>query len=222
MNVLVVAAHPDDEALGCGATIARHVANGDSVSVAFMTDGVGARRGVGPDAASRRAACDKALSELGVSRSWHYPFPDNGMDTVPLLEIIEAVEVTAREISPDRIYTHHATDLNIDHRLTHQAVLTAFRPTPQARFQAIMAFETASSTEWSAQGASDSFQPDHFIDITAFLDAKLSALAAYDEEMRQFPHPRSPEAIRALAQWRGSTAGLEAAEAFKTIRWIQR
>ena len=222
MNVLVVAAHPDDEALGCGATIARHVANGDSVSVAFMTDGVGARRGVGPDAGSRRGACDRALSALGVTRSWHYEFPDNQMDTVPLLEIIEAIEMVARDYLPDRIYTHHANDLNIDHRLTHQAVLTAFRPTPQASVEAIMTFETPSSTEWSAQTGATSFQPDHFIDITLFLDAKLSALAAYDEEMRPFPHPRSPEAIRALAQWRGAAAGLQAAEAFKTIRWIQR
>lgn len=222
MNILVVAAHPDDEALGCGGTIARHVAAGHTVGIVFMTNGVGARRGEGPDAASRHAACAKALSALGVARSWFYDFPDNGMDTVPLLDIIASIEATAREFPPIRIYTHHSNDLNSDHRLTHQAVVTAFRPLPCARYEALLAFETPSSTEWSAECGVGAFQPDRFVDISPHLDTKLAALAAYDEEMRAFPHPRSPEAIRALARWRGASSGLMAAEAFTTVRWIDR
>lgn len=220
MKVLVVAAHPDDEVLGCGGTIARHVANGDQVCAMFLTDGVGAR-GQGDDVAvRRREACQRASAILGITADRHEGLPDNELDGLPLLGVVRAVEFAVLKIKPDIVYTHHAGDLNIDHRIAHQAVSTACRPVPGSTVKAIYAFEVPSSTEWGSDGDLV-FRPNHFVDISKMLETKMTALEAYAEEMRPFPHPRSMKAVRALAQWRGATVGLVAAEAFMTVRRIE-
>jgi LmbE family N-acetylglucosaminyl deacetylase len=228
MRVLVVAAHPDDEALGCGGTIARHVRVGDEVSATFMTDGVGARVATDPGEAlermaegrSRSLAAKQAARILGVASVDWIDLPDNQMDSVPLLAVVKVVAHAVSALQPDIIYTHHGGDLNIDHRITHQAVMTACRPMPGSSVKAIYAFEVPSSTEWAPESMQP-FRPNHFVDISATLDAKLDALAAYEEEMRAFPHARSIEAVRALAAWRGASVGLKAAEAFMTLRRIE-
>lgn len=221
-RILVVAAHPDDEALGCGGTIARHGAEGDSVTVAFLTDGVGARNeatGGSTDSHARCAAAAKAADVLGVEPPVFLNFPDNRLDTVTLLDIVQAIEGVVRKIRPSRIYTHHSGDLNVDHRLCHQAVITATRPMPGRSVRAIYGFEVPSSTEWMF-GSRCPFQPNRFVDVSAFVTAKLAALQCYEDEMRPFPHPRSARAVEALAVWRGATAGLDAAEAFTVIRQV--
>lgn len=228
-SVLCVCAHPDDEVLGCGGTIARHVANGDSVTVIFMSDGVTSRDyGPSVDVADvtreRQDACEKAMTILGVSFWEATVFPDQKFDSVPLLNIIKSIEffcekrAAVRDIKPQIIYTHHLGDLNADHRITAQAVLTAFRPLPGSSVEAIYGFEVPSSTEWGL----DPFVPDTFVDVTSYLPRKMEALRAYDVEMREFPHPRSYEAVSSLARWRGSIAGLKLAEAFKAYRRIER
>lgn len=219
-NTLVVAAHPDDEALGCGGTIASLVAAGNHVHVVFLTDGVGARatKASSPEANRRREAAVAAGRILGVSSAVHLDFPDNRLDTVALIDVVQAVERIVRDIRPDTIYTHHADDLNIDHRVCHQAVLTACRPQPGHMVKAIFGFEIASSTEWAF--SSPAFDPRYFVDITDHLDTKLESLAAYQDEMRPAPHPRSAASIDALAHWRGATVGYEAAEAFSVVRQI--
>ncbi|WP_308916534.1 PIG-L deacetylase family protein [Jannaschia sp. LMIT008] len=214
-DVLVVAAHSDDEALGCGGTIARHAGAGDRVRLLFLTDGVGARGDGG--AAPRRDAARAAAAVLGAADVVQLDFPDNRIDAVPLLDVVQAIEGAAG--APDLIYTHHGGDLNVDHRICHRAVLTAFRPMSGSPVRAILGFEVASSTEW-AFGTPDPFQPQHFVDIAATLDAKMRALDCYAAEMRDFPHPRSARALRALAEWRGASVGLAAAEAFTVIRQI--
>lgn len=219
-TVLVVAAHADDEALGCGGTIARHAAAGDAVHVVFMTDGVGSRRGdVAPEAARRHAARDRALAVLGVQSTLAFSWPDNEMDSVPLLAIVRPLEAHIERLQACIVYTHHAGDLNVDHRVVHQAVMTACRPLPGTSVREILCFEVLSSTEWSPPGL-PAFLPNVAIDISATWGLKLQALQAYAEELRQSPHSRSLAHVEALAIHRGHSHGLSKAEAFVQVRRI--
>lgn len=219
--VLAVVAHPDDEALGCGGTLARHISAGDRVRIIFLADGEGARSAAdNRDMEKRKAMAQKACAKLGVTELTFLDFPDNRMDSVPRLEIIQKLEEAVDKEIPDIIYTHHSGDLNIDHRIAHDVVLTAFRPTPECRVRVIRCFEVLSSTEWGSPRAA-SFVPDHFIDISRFIEAKMQALQAYEPEMRSFPHSRSLSHVEALARHRGSCVGLPCAEAFSTVRTIE-
>lgn len=220
-NVLVVAAHADDEALGCGGTIARHVEEGDAVHLVFMADGVHSRtESSEADFARRIEASKRALSTLGILFSQSLELPDNKMDSVPLLEIVQRLEPIIQEIQPSVIYTHHHGDLNIDHQLTQAAVMTACRPVPGSSVREIYGFEVLSSTEWATQQGSP-FLPDYFVDITQQLRTKLDALEAYAEEMRKTPHSRSMAHAEVLAHHRGYSVGVNAAEAFEVYRIIR-
>jgi len=219
-KVLVVAAHADDEALGCGGTIARHVAEGSSVHLVIMADGVSSRPKVeSADAGSRMDAAREAQKILGIAGITPFELPDNQMDSFPFLEIVRILERLIDELSPTLIYTHHHGDLNIDHRITNQAVLTACRPVPNHCVREIREFEVLSSTEWSFS-SQPVFVPNVFIDITGYLDTKLAALAAYEAEMRPSPHSRSLLHAEALARHRGYSVGFAAAEAFMLTRAV--
>ena len=220
-TVLLIAAHADDEALGCGGTVARHVEEGDVVHLVLMADGVHSRKEASKeDLTQRIAASKRAQSILGVSSARSLDLPDNKMDSVPLLEIVQRLEPIIDEIQPSVIYTHHHGDLNIDHRLTHAAVMTACRPLPDLSVREIYGFEVLSSTEWAIQKTSP-FLPDYFVDITQHLRIKLDALDAYAEEMRQSPHSRSITHAEVLAHHRGYSIGVDAAEAFEVYRIIR-
>lgn len=219
--VLVVAAHTDDEALGCGGTIARHVAEGDVVYAVFMADGVTSRDEVNEsDIASRNDAAENARKTLGIKENFYLGLPDNRLDSLPLIEVIKQLEPIILKIKPNVIYTHHHGDLNVDHRVTHEAVLTACRPVPGSSVREIYAFEVMSSTEWSTTNK-EPFVPNHYVDITLYQQPKLEALLAYKHEIRDAPHSRSLENLKHLAHHRGHTAGLIAAEAFVTVRTIR-
>ena len=219
-TILVVAAHPDDEALGCGGAVARHVSEGNEVYVLFMTNGVGARHtSCEADAELRNDGAEAARKILGVKRYIYNDFPDNQLDTVALLTLTQAVESVIREIKPNIIYTHHHGDLNIDHRRTHEAAMTACRPQPNFCVKEIYAFEVVSATEWSTPQAAP-FLPNHFVDITDYLDLKMKSIEAYSEEMRGAPHSRSLDNLLALAKYRGCSVGLNQAEAFIQIRRV--
>lgn len=219
-TILVIAAHSDDEALGCGGTIAKHVAGGDDVHVVFMADGVSSREGENSIDFSKRTSSMVAAAEiLGISSTNCLGFPDNKMDTIPLLEIIKSLEIVIDKIAPEVIYTHHYGDLNIDHRLTHQAVMTACRPTPNSCIKKILAFEVVSSSEWSTPGVLP-FIPNYFVNISDYLETKISSLNAYSQEMHLAPHSRSIKNIEYLAKHRGFCVGSNAAEAFEVIRII--
>lgn len=228
MRVLVVAAHPDDEVLGCGATIARHAKAGDAVRILILAEGVTSRRPkrqVRRDAAplgSVRRSARLANRRLGVADVVLHGFSDNRMDGMDLLDVVKVVEKHLEEFGPDTVYTHHAGDLNVDHRIAHQAVLTACRPLPGSAVARILCFEVPSSTEWQAPGSGPSFAPNWFSDVSDTLPAKLDALRAYAGEMRKWPHARSLDAVSHLARWRGATIGVAAAEAFVLARAIVR
>ena len=209
------------EALGCSGTVARHVEEGDVVHLVLMADGVHSRKEASKeDLTQRIAASKRAQSILGVSSARSLDLPDNKMDSVPLLEIVQRLEPIIDETQPSVIYTHHHGDLNIDHRLTHAAVMTACRPLPDLSVREIYGFEVLSSTEWAIQ-KTPPFLPDYFVDITQHLRIKLDALDAYTEEMRQPPHSRSITHAEVLAHHRGYSIGVDAAEAFEVYRIIR-
>ena len=217
-SILIVAAHPDDEVLGCGGTIAKLADQGATVRVAFLADGVFSRLGEKEiqqlELIARRAAAQTACETLGVKSVSFGDFPDNRMDTIPLLEIVQAVEVLVTKHQPDMVFTHHSGDVNIDHRRLHEAVVTACRPQQGHPVKTMLCFEVPSSTEWQIPGSAPIFTPNWFVDISATLERKLAALEAYAEELRPWPHPRSRRGVEHLAHWRGATVGVDAAEAF--------
>ena len=201
--------------------MARHAAAGDAVHVLFLADGETSRPGGGEAAAAvagRESAARAASAALGVQAPRFAGLPDNRLDTVPLLDVVQRVEAVLAEVRPDTVYTHHSGDLNVDHRIVHQAALTACRPLPGSSVMALYAFEVASSTEWASPRPEQAFLPTRFVDISGFLEVKLKALGCYGDEMRPFPHARSMEGIEAQARLRGVGAGMEAAEAFAVIR----
>jgi LmbE family N-acetylglucosaminyl deacetylase len=217
-SVLILVAHPDDEVLGCGGTIAKLAEQGAIIHVAFLADGVSSRKGRDTDVQielrSRRAAAQKACDILGVKSVSFGDFPDNRMDTIPLLEIIQAVETLIAKHRPEMVFTHHAGDVNVDHRRMHEAVAAACRPQCGHPVNTLLCFEVPSSTEWQLPGSAPVFTPNWFIDISSTLARKLTALEAYAEELRTWPHPRSAQGVEHLAHWRGATVGVNAAEAF--------
>ena len=220
-RIQIIAAHADDEALGCGGTIARHTAMGDEVRVLFMTDGEASRGERSEQAYVRAMASQAACACLGVATPTNLDFPDNAMDTVPLLSIAKSIAAALKDFEPDIVYTHHAQDLNVDHRLTHEAVMTVLRPQPDLKNSTILAFETVSSTEWRSQTSGTAFIPNWYQDISEYLDRKLEALVIYEMEMRAWPHARSLKAVEHLARWRGASIGRQAAEAFQLVRSVK-
>lgn len=216
-TVLVVAAHPDDEVLGCGGTIAKHVDEGDMVYIIFMADGV-TSRGVKDDFIDKRnLSAVEASQQLGAQTPYFLGFPDNRMDTVALLDVVQKLESHIEKLKPSIIYTHHFGDLNIDHRITHQAVLTACRPQPDFCVKEIYTFEVLSSTEWQSPYV-NSFSPSMFVDVSKYMNKKMDALKSYESEMRPYPHSRSYKNVESLAIYRGASVGVECAEAYEVVR----
>jgi LmbE family N-acetylglucosaminyl deacetylase len=225
MRVLVIAAHPDDEILGCGGAIARHVREGDEVRVMIMAEGLTSRSSFdrvqdGEELSTLARAAHAANAALGVAELTLLQWPDNRMDSIDRLDVIKAIESKVMEFVPERVYTHHAGDVNIDHRVIHDAVNTACRPLPGQPVRSVLYFEVVSSTEWQVPGSAPAFLPNWFVDITETFPAKAEALRCYASEMRGWPHPRSFEAVEHLARWRGATIGSHAAEGFMLGRAI--
>ena len=205
-------------------TIARHRKAGDAVTVLILADGVASRGGGNCTTAieERRGWARAANALLGVGDLTLLSYPDNRMDTVALLDVVQDIERVLERCRPAIVYTHRAGDVNIDHTRAHQAVVAACRPQPGRTVQQLLFFETVSSTEWQPAASHATFAPSYFVDIADTLHAKLQAAAAYSGELREFPHSRSIAAIEHLARWRGASAGLAAAEAFELGRMIVR
>lgn len=221
MTVLTIAAHPDDEVLGCGGTMAKLSESGQDVFVAILGEGVTSRsprqvRANREAIKTLRQHCISASNHLGVKQVFFYNFPDNRFDTVPLLDIVKKIEALIEQIRPESVFTHHPGDLNIDHRITHQAVLTAVRPFGSRIPGELHAFEIPSSTEW-AFGQFREFKPNTFVDISTTIRQKTDAMLEYQSELRTFPHPRSIDRIESLAKVRGAAAGMTHGEAFSLI-----
>ena len=225
-RILVIAAHPDDEVFGCGATISRLSAEGAKVHIAILGEGATSRSNHREDASTDLVSrLQKNLKEaaniIGAQTVSTHGFPDNRFDSVDLLEIVKIVEKLVEDHKPELIFTHHIGDLNIDHQLTSRAVMTATRPLKGQVVREVLAFEIPSSTEWAFQRIEPIFRPDTFFDVSEVVENKIRAMSVYESESRPYPHPRSPQALRAIASRWGSVVGCAAAEAFEVIRSIR-
>ncbi len=226
VKVLIVSAHPDDEVLGCGGTIARHADAGDQVQVLIMAEGATSRQlhrdrvQASEELSALEEAARTAGKILGAVGVELLDLPDNRLDSLDRLDLIKQTENRIGCYQPEVIYVHHAGDVNVDHRRLHEAVTTACRPTPGQQVRRILSYEVASSSEWQLPGSGPAFTPNWFVDISGQWDRKREALLAYASEMRAWPHARSLEALEHLARWRGAQVGVEAAEAFFLLRQV--
>jgi LmbE family N-acetylglucosaminyl deacetylase len=219
-RILVIAAHPDDEILGAGATLIKHTKEKDKVFCLILSQGVLSRTNAKiNDVSKLMSESKKAGKVMGFKEIYFADLPDNSFDTVSLLKVVKIIETYLAKVKPDIIYTHFDNDLNIDHRITSQAVITASRPCNPNHPKEILAFETLSSTEWQAK-KNKQFCPNVYVDIEKCIGKKIEAMKKYDSELRTYPHSRSIEGIKILAKCRGLEAGLKFAEAFYLIRKI--
>lgn len=216
-KVLVLAAHPDDEVLGCGGTIARHTHRGDEVRIQLVADGE-TSRDQGPAPEQRHQAMKDAAALLNVSHAHCLGLMDNQLDAYPLLDLIKKVNTALDGYAPDIVYTHSHGDLNIDHRIVYQIAMTLFRPLPGSRVKKILGFEVPSATGWMPP---ETFSPRYFVDITTYYSVKTDALHAYGKELAKAPHIRSFPGVEALNRYRGFSMGVEYAEAFDVYRIIE-
>ncbi len=224
-NILVVAAHPDDEILGLGATIKRLTDEGNTANVIILGEGLTSRKDnrsetQRDDLNKLKTQSVAAAKTVGYSNVEFYDLPDNRFDSIDLLDIIKIVQKYVDQYNPDTIFTHHFGDLNIDHRITFEAVITACRPVNNNGVENIVCFETPSSTEWNFKYGDSSFKPSLFYDVENTLEFKLRAMEHYLTESTVYPHPRSAEALSVIAKRWGTVVGVNAAEAFEIVRCI--
>jgi len=223
-TILVVAAHPDDEILGCGGTIKRLVDEGCTAYALILGEGITSRdekrdrdeRTI--EIKELKKQVNEANRIIGVKEVFLHDFPDNRFDTVALLDIVKVIEKVKNELQPDIIFTHYENDLNIDHQITYKAVLTATRPMKEECVKELYSFEILSSTEWNYPL---SFSPDVFFDISDYMEHKKKAMQIYKSELNDFPHPRSLEGMDISAKSWGLKVGYKYAEAFKTVRVLK-
>lgn len=227
---MVVAAHPDDELLGLGATMHKLIREqGVKVHVVILGEGITSRSDTRDTEkwkdvlVEHHRNINAAGSHVGYDSIHTYDFSDNRFDSHALLDIVKVVEKEKEEFKPDIIFTHNAGDLNIDHQRTFQAVMTATRPMEDEKVTTVICFETPSATDWQYSNHPEQFKPNLYIGVTdEDVQAKCDAMSEYKFETREYPHPRSFKALKVLAQYRGYTSGNEMAEAFEIVRMIQR
>jgi LmbE family N-acetylglucosaminyl deacetylase len=223
-KILIVAAHPDDEVLGCFGTVARLIKEGYEAYTLILGEGK-TSRDKNRDVVNKQdeievlnSEIQKANDIIGIKKVFIESFPDNRFDSVDLLDIIKVVSKVKEEVKPDIIFTHYEHDLNIDHQITYKAVITATRPMEDEVTKEIYSFEILSSTEWNYPL---SFSPDTYFNIESTLDLKIGAMKEYESELCQYPHPRSLEGIELNAKYQGMRVGKKYVEAFKSIRVVR-
>jgi LmbE family N-acetylglucosaminyl deacetylase len=223
-KILIVASHPDDEVLGCFGTVARLIKEGHEAYTLILGEGKTSRdeqrvaENRKDEIEQLNTEIQKANNIIGIKKVFIESFPDNRFDNVDLLDIVKVVSKVKEEVEPDIIFTHFKNDLNIDHRLTYQAVLTATRPMQNECVKEIYSFEVLSSTEWNYP---NSFSPDTYFDISDTIELKLEAMKKYTSELCEYPHPRSLEGINLNAKYQGMRVGKEYVEAFESVRVLK-
>jgi N-acetylglucosamine malate deacetylase 1 len=228
-TALVIAAHPDDEVLGVGGTVARMAAESIDVHVVYVTTGVLMphadpemhRDDINAEADQLEAEASDAAETLGAASATFLGLPDSRLDTVSRIDVTQALREATEHMSPDIVFTHHPGDYKWDHRVVFDASMMAFRANAGSDFpRAIFTYEVPSATERSFQTPEFVFCPNLFVDVTASLPIKLDALNCYDSRIRDYPHPRSKRAVEVWARKRGNEVGVDCAEAFTLVRGI--
>jgi LmbE family N-acetylglucosaminyl deacetylase len=227
-KVLVIAAHPDDEILGCGGSIIEHIKQKDKVGIIIAAEGITSRdnsRNIKKrekEVQKLHFVSKKIAKNLKVNFIEFLQLPDNRLDSLDLLDLVKKIEKIIIKFKPKTIYTHHSGDLNIDHRLINNATITACRPYPGQTVEKVLTFEIPSSTNWAEAQKESTFIPNYYREITKSLKNKIKFLSMYKDEMRRWPHARSIKAVESLAHYRGSTIGVKSAEAFQVVRYIKK
>ena len=227
-RIMIIVAHPDDELLGCGATMNKLLLEYNcTIRAVILGEGITSRSNqrdtdkVKEKLSTHKSNINTAAKKIGYSSIGVYDFPDNRFDSIALLDLVKTIEKEKESFCPEIIFTHHGGDLNIDHQKTFEAVMTACRPMSHETVRTIITFETPSGTEWSSSTDPKHFIPNFFIEVSIKnLEAKIKAMESYEFEKRKYPHPRSPEALKILSQQRGITVGKNYAEAFTIVRLI--
>ncbi len=216
VKVLVISPHPDDETLGAGGTLLRHIACGDEVYWCVVTHAF---------ADSTEAYCQERLLMIEkVSQAYGFAkylllgFPAAALDTVPMRCIIDALSKVIQEVKPVIVYSVGDSDVNTDHDIVYRALMVATKPVYTPFIQEILLYEVPSSTNWAFPDKSVRFQPNTFVDISKFVERKITIMRYYGEEIKTFPHARSEEGVTALAIFRGVQVGITKAEGFRLIR----
>jgi LmbE family N-acetylglucosaminyl deacetylase len=222
-NILVVVAHPDDEALGCGGTIAKHILKGDTVNLIVLSNGEDSRvnkKNLQNKIKLRNYALQNSSKILGINKIFKFDFPDNKFDTIPLLDLIQTIEPLIKKIKPDIIYTHYINDLNIDHQIVALSINTICRPSFIKKMpKKIYSFEILTSTELNYTNLNQ-FNPNYFVDITKTFKLKIKAIKQYKSEIMNFPNGRSIKGVEVLSNYRGLSCGFKNAEAFVLLKEI--
>lgn len=221
MKVLVIAPHPDDEVLGCGGTIVKHVSGGDEVYLCIVTKAYPPEWSE-DEIKQRREEVLKVNEILSIKKTYFLDLPTVKLDTIPQKELNDLITQVVNEVQPAVLYIPHKGDVNKDHRLVFDAAMVAARPKPGSVIKKILSYESLSATGWAAPFPENAFIPNVYMNISETLEIKLKAMSEYRPELKEFPHPRSLEAISALAKMRGAAVGVEAAEAFMLIREVER
>jgi LmbE family N-acetylglucosaminyl deacetylase len=219
-RVAVIGAHPDDELLGAGATLAMHVRSGAEVHAAVISDGVGSRY-PGDMRPTLEKDGQRAAEIMGFASLRFLGLPDQRLDTVPAIELTQLIEAVLDDVRPHLVYTHFPDDVNIDHGLVARAAWTACRPYYRGELRRFAVFETPSSTEWAWPIDGASLLPNLFVDVADTLDTKIAAMECYETELRDYPHPRSSRALRERAAFWGSQVGCGSAEPFRILRQVE-
>lgn len=216
-RTLVVAPHPDDEILGCGGTLLRRKQEGGLLGWLIVT-GMTSQAGWSAERIAQRDQEIEAVARLiGVDEVFNLRLPATELDALRLSEVVSAFSSVFRSFAPDEVLVPHHGDVHSDHRVTFDAVAACTKWFRYPSVRRVLAYETASETEFGlARGGG--FQPNFFVDISEYMERKLEILDVYRTELGEFPFPRSPRAIRALAEWRGASSGYNAAEAFELLR----
>ncbi len=220
-KVLVIVAHSDDETIGCGGYIKKLSISNYEVKAISFTDGISSRGRSILKKKERIKKSIKASKILGFQWLKRFNFPDNALDSIPLIKIIKKIENIKKKFNPELLITHNFSDLNIDHRIIAEAALTAFRPEPNSKLKKFITFEVPSSTDFRNLKKKN-FHPNLYIDINHTINFKLKALSCYESEIKKYPHSRSKKAIENLAKIRGNQVGLKFAESFEIIRHVEK
>lgn len=225
-RILVIAAHPDDEILGMGGTIAKYVSKGDEVALLIVTDGSTSQYkddpGLDEIIENKKKETEKAAQIIGISHIYYGNLPDMKLDVTPHTEVNRVIEDVVDNFKPSVVYTHFEGDINKDHQCVYQSTMVACRPVSGQTVQEVYSYSVPSSTEWNPQNTKNIFTPNIFIDINGeFADKKYAAMGAYHTELREYPHPRSIETLKIFDKAVGLQVGLECAESFVSHRIIR-